>query len=282
MPPRPRPPTRILHRIPGAVKLPRTLTTAGAPWRVLIDGLIVLDDIPSGDQPYDWSPVASDRGKTGDALATWLSLPWGAPENMILPGFHTAAENGMRRGAAGSEVFLSLCGLMSSGVRTVLISRWREGGQTSFDLVREFAQELPHASPAEAWQRSVQVAMNTQLEPEREPRRKKALAGSEPPKAEHAFFWAGFLLADSGTAPRQTTRRYAHPGLTGGKGGKPAQMANPPLVREPPQPLPEQPVAEPSDEPRPDKRVKKAPAPRPSPKKAPPRRKPAPPDNDEG
>ena len=27
---------------------------------------------------------------------------------------------------------------MSTGVRTILISRWRPGGQSSFDLVREF------------------------------------------------------------------------------------------------------------------------------------------------
>ena len=46
---------------------------------------------------------------------------------------------------------------MSTGVRTILISRWRPGGQSSFDLVREFAQELPHESPAAAWQRAVQL-----------------------------------------------------------------------------------------------------------------------------
>ena len=46
---------------------------------------------------------------------------------------------------------------MSTGVRTILISRWRPAGQSSFDLVREFAQEVPHTSAAEAWQRAVQI-----------------------------------------------------------------------------------------------------------------------------
>ena len=141
------------------------------------------------------------RSRQAGRLAGQLvfACPWGGPEQVILPGFHTAAENGLRKGhAGGNDMFLSLCGLMSTGARTVLISRWRTGGQTSFDLVREFAQELPHASPAEAWQRSVQVAADTPIEPEREPRVKKASSAGEPPKAGHPFFWAGYMLVDSG------------------------------------------------------------------------------------
>ena len=49
---------------------------------------------------------------------------------------------------------------MSTGTRTVLLSRWRSGGQSSLDLVREFTQELPHTTPADAWQRAVQVVSN--------------------------------------------------------------------------------------------------------------------------
>ncbi len=64
------------------------------------------------------------------------------------------------------------------------------------DLVREFAQELPHVSPAEAWQRSVLLEKNSQLNLEAEPRVKHA-ATDEPPKAEHPFFWAGYMLIDS-------------------------------------------------------------------------------------
>ena len=63
---------------------------------------------------------------------------------------------------------------MASGARTVLLSRWRTGGQSSYDLVREFAQELPHTSPADAWQRAVLLAADTRLNLEAEPRVKKA------------------------------------------------------------------------------------------------------------
>ncbi len=87
---------------------------------------------------------------------------------------------------------------MASGTRTVLISRWRVGGQTAFDLMREFAQELPHTTPADAWQRSVLVSSARTLDAEAEPRVKKLSGDAAAPTAENPFFWAGYMLVDSG------------------------------------------------------------------------------------
>ncbi len=87
---------------------------------------------------------------------------------------------------------------MSTGVRTILISRWRTGGQSSFDLVREFAQELPHSPPADCWQRAVELLIEQPLELDGEPRVKRGNTGAEPPLADHPFFWAGYMLVDSG------------------------------------------------------------------------------------
>ncbi len=193
---------QIARAVPGALALPFTLPAASGVYRTVWDEIILLDDIENSDGgPYDWSPAQIDRGKPGSTLASWFPLPWGAPERMILPGFHTAAENGLKKGSAnGNELFLSLCGLMSTGARTVLISRWRTAGQTSLDLVREFAQELPSTSPADAWQRAVQIAAATPLDQEAEPRLKK-LPPDAQPTASHPFFWAGYLLVDSGVLP---------------------------------------------------------------------------------
>jgi len=192
--------------LPGTVSLKSPLPAPSSIYGVLMNRLIVLDEINAANVgPFDWPPVPTGGTKAtaGNTLRDWLALPWGGPEDVILPGFHTAAEDSLKtaKGAApGSEIFLSVCGLMASGSRTILLSRWRTGGQTSYDLVREFTQELPHTAPAEAWKRAVFLTAGSRLNLAAEPRIKRA-ATDEPPKANHPFFWAGYLLVDPGTSP---------------------------------------------------------------------------------
>jgi len=197
----------LARAVPRSVALSRPpLAGPSALYASLMDALIVLDDINlENEGPYTWAPVPIERGKPGNTLSDWLALPWQGPDVVILPGFHTAAENSLKQvspAAPGAEVFLTVCGLMSSGARTLLISRWRSGGQTSFDIVREFAQELPHTTPADAWQRAVLVVADSRLNLEAEPRVKRA-ATADPPKATHPFFWAGYMLIDSGVRPEK-------------------------------------------------------------------------------
>ncbi len=215
---------RLAEVLPGTVVLRSPLPAPSAVYATLLHRLIVLDDlcITSETGPYAWSPLPIDRGKPGSTLSDWISLPWGGPDQIILPGYYTASEDSLaapERGtrpapAPGSEMFLSVCGLMTSGARTILLSRWRTGGQTSYDLVREFAQELPHTTPADAWQRTVLVVSDSRLNPDAEPRLKKEVV-EDPPKANHPFFWAGYMLIDPGSpAPAD--------------GGVPAPVANQP------------------------------------------------------
>lgn len=193
----------LTRAVPGAALVPRALPGPSFAYSSLIDQLIVLNDVPTEDGPYAWAPLSFDRGQPGSTLADWLSLPWRGPEQLILPGFHTAAENSLKKQSStnvGEDVFLSVCGLMASGSRTILLSRWRTGGETSFDLVREFAQELPHTTAAQSWQRSVLLTMESPLDPNAEPRL-TVKASDQPTNATHPFFWAGYLLVDSGTPP---------------------------------------------------------------------------------
>jgi len=190
--------------LPGAVALKNPSPGPSAAYAALFDRLIVLDDLELDTaEPYGWTPVPIDAAGPGNSLGDWLALPWGGPDEIILPGYHTAAEDSLKsRGRSpGNEVFLSVCGLMSAGAQTILLSRWRTGGQTSFDLVREFAQELPHTSPAKAWRRAVFLAAGSQLDPDAEPRIKPVVS-EEPPRANHPFFWAGYMLIDSGVEPK--------------------------------------------------------------------------------
>jgi hypothetical protein len=184
--------------------LRKTLAAPSAVLTSAYDRLIVLADGDDSERsPLAWSPLVVDHGKPGGTLADWLQLPFGGPEQIILPGFHTPAENGLKKGGTGDEVFLTLCGLMGSGCRTVMLSRWRVGGQSSVDLLREFVQEMPHEPAASAWRRSVQLAADRPLDPAAEGRFRatSGAAAVASLKADHPFFWSGYLLADRGRLP---------------------------------------------------------------------------------
>ncbi len=197
---------QLQRSVPEAVALPAPLPAPSSLYHPLIDRLVVLDDLSfDPEQPYSWVPINLDRGRSTSTLADWFPLPWGNPSQMILPGYHTAAEHGLkRRGSArpGQEIFLPVCALMAGGTRTVLLSRWRTGGETSVELVQQFVQELPFTSAAEAWQRSVELAKEHPLNWEQEPRLKR-YETAEPATAKHPFFWSGYLLIDTGAVPRQ-------------------------------------------------------------------------------
>ncbi len=182
--------------VTGLEVLPARLGADTGLLRTTWDRLLVLDDIDDTRAGgLSWSPGRVDEGRPGSTLGRWLAFPWGGPQQVLLPGFHTATESGLRKSGTGDEVFLAATTLMATGAETVLISRWRTGGQACFDLIREFLQEEPQATPAEAWQRSLQILRETELDPKAEPR-VSPTKGAAPLSAAHPFFWAGYMLLD--------------------------------------------------------------------------------------
>ena len=189
--------------LPRVTELTAPLAGPSNLYATLCERVVVLADLDQRARgPYGWSPLPLDRGKPGSSLASWMSLPWGGPQQIVLPGFHTPAENALKNGGSGQEIFLAVCGMMSTGSRTLLLSRWRTGGQTSYDLTREFVQELPHTTASDAWQRSVELVMDNEIAVDREPRVKAGRAESGV-KSHHPFFWAGYLLVDTGAVPNR-------------------------------------------------------------------------------
>ena len=196
--------------VPGPVVLTQPPAAPTPILASLLDALVVLDDVDAlGSDPLAWSPLPIDRNVKQGTLDQWMALPADGPQRILLPGMHTAAERGgkasrSRRGGAavapGDELFYASCGLMSAGADTLLLSRWRVGGQTTLDLMREFAQELPHTAASDAWQRSVQLLREAPVDPTAEPRVKPGKAPVEM-TASHPFFWAGYLVVDTGWRP---------------------------------------------------------------------------------
>jgi tetratricopeptide (TPR) repeat protein len=170
-----------------------------------LDAVVVLDEFDiERDEPLAWSPLPVGRANEKNDLGAWLNLPRNGPQRLIYAGAHTVAENGgktsrkrSKLSPPGSELFLASCSLLSSGAQTVLLSRWKVGGQSTLEIVREFVQEIPKSTAADAWQRCIEVAKELPLEPALEPR-VKLKDTTNLPTAAHPFFWAGYLLVDCG------------------------------------------------------------------------------------
>lgn len=167
----------------------------------LFDRLVVWNDVNvAPKKPYDWSPAQYDRDSKSGALADWIEYPWGAPDQVVIPGFHTAAEAYLSPKSTGYEVFLAACGLMSTGTRTALVSRWRTGGKAPAVLVREFVLGIEKTNASDAWRTATELARVETLDPAVEPRVNKPSDDSDL-LADHPFFWAGYLLLDTGAEP---------------------------------------------------------------------------------
>jgi hypothetical protein len=194
-----------------ATLLPASLAGPSPYYGALVDGLVVLDDLGNNPKaPFDWSPLPLDRPKTAGAIGNWLALPWKSTDVVALTGFHTAAESALKDDVHGQDIFLASCGLMATGARTVLLSRWRTGGQSSRELVRQFIQELPYSTASQSWQRAVQLVKASSLDIAAEPR-VRASGGGTTIDGRHPFLWAGYMVFDSGVLPHSQEAEPAEP-----------------------------------------------------------------------
>ncbi len=203
---------RLKAALPKTAPLRGLLPAPSPLFGALVDGLIVLEDVNNTQQaPFDWSPIPLDKIKQAGTLSSWMTLPWKNADLVVLPAFHSASENGLKDAAsAGNDLFMASCGLLATGSRTVLLSRWRTGGHTSQELVRQFVQEFPFTTASDAWQRSVQLVSESPLDTAREPRI-KSTPNAAPLNADHPFLWAGYMLIDRGVGPRAPEAAGAAP-----------------------------------------------------------------------
>lgn len=189
----------------------RDLPGSATAFATQIKQLVVLEDTPSSrtGEPLAWTPFSSDKQKLNFPISSWLMLPWGGPQLIVLPGFHTAAENSLKAsgGAAaktitnGDDLFLSSMVFEACGAKTILISRWRTGGRASYDLVGEFLKNYQTMTAADAWRNAIIEVGGSNLVLEEEPRIRIAKNEEEVPVANHPFFWGAFLLVDRGEKP---------------------------------------------------------------------------------
>lgn len=160
--------------------------------------LVVFDEIVADG--WNWAPIVPSDARRGHGVADWIPAPWGAPRLLVLPALRAPAENALKNGGDGSELFLSILAAQSTGADAMLLSRWRTGGRSAFDLSTDFLKNYESQPVAEAWKNAVLDLMKRDVVLDEEPRLKTPGRSEEPPKYALPFWWAGYLLIDSGEA----------------------------------------------------------------------------------
>jgi len=177
----------------------------------LCDRLVLFDEL-GGDGPIAGRPLAVGvGGKIAMTFGEWCAPPPKRPQVVVVPGLQTEMADGLNRVPArpGEDLFLAATDLLAAGARTVVLSRWRVGGEMSVDLVDEFLRDLAgderndgeaapaRARAAECWQRAIDVVSAEEPDMSREPRLKQS-AGAILTDGSAPFLWAGYVLFDSG------------------------------------------------------------------------------------
>ncbi len=192
---------QLLKEMPEVISVENVLAGPSSLISSTIDQLFVWHDNKESKRqgPYALTPMQLDQDMPGSDIGSWMRFPWRGVTQLVLTGYSSQIEGSTRNRADGRDLFLTTCGLMSSGARTVLISRWRVGGQSTLDLTRELALQMGDLSAVDAWHRSVQLLNQSELNLDMEPRVRSATL-AEPLKADHPYFWSGYMLVDTGSA----------------------------------------------------------------------------------
>jgi len=183
---------KILDPLPEAQEW-KSVQQPSSLWGAQIDQLLAWTFVRSAKNgPLQTAPLSTEQQKLDDgSLHAWMKLPWGAPQHMILPGYQSPGIS-LRGNNIGNDLFLTTMGLMASGSRTILISRWNTAGKTSFELSGNYAAKLKSDGNLAALAQARQLVRESDLDMENEPRLRTSEV-DEPIKGEHPFFWASMM-----------------------------------------------------------------------------------------
>ena len=167
------------------------------------------------DQLVVWSPPVKieTRGLMQQSVAqvegdkvegdfdAWLQLPFSGPRQVILPQLSSAAASGAKGSADGSGLFLTACNLIAMGSQTGLLSRWYTGLVPSCQASTTFAKNVQNESAIDAWIATQEQIRQAPLDYSEGSRIRKPKEAPMDAKSDHPYFWAGYLLIDTGWAP---------------------------------------------------------------------------------
>ncbi len=184
----------ILDVVGEPVRLPgNPVTSSGLLGNSIGHLVVAAPRVCNAKSPLSMSIAPYDQGNPDGTVAGWIRFPAQVPRSVILAGFRTPVDAGQM--GNGDEIFMTLCGLNAAGVRSVLLSRWAVGGESTAIALREFVQELPFAGMNKSWQRAVKVLRRTELDPAGEPLLTQADHKAEGLTGDQPLFWAGYMVS---------------------------------------------------------------------------------------
>jgi hypothetical protein len=190
----------IVDVLKDPVRLPEVVDTpTGLLGNQLGHLVVAAPRAPNPKNPFLMSVAPYDQSSPYGTLAGWMRFPAEVPRSVVLFGFRTPVDVG--QSGTGDELFTTVCALNAAGVRSILLSRWAVGGESSAILLREFLQELPFIGMSAAWDRARMVLRQSELDPAAEPLLTKADQEREGLTGDEPLFWAGYMVS----SPGQTT-----------------------------------------------------------------------------
>lgn len=166
----------------------------------LVDAMVVWNEI-KGNQ---WPLPGGDKPRKNEIYRTlnfdaWPYLPNNGPYLLMVDGANTAMASGVRKGTdTGKEIGYYATLLMAAGCRSVVLPRWRTGGNIPYEMQLKLAEEIQQPVPtAQAVRNAMQAIREKTLDPGNQPRVRIGKNDTDI-KADHPFFWSGWMVIDRG------------------------------------------------------------------------------------
>ncbi|MBE6427954.1 MAG: CHAT domain-containing protein [Planctomycetaceae bacterium] len=197
---------------------PGTPGTVSSVFATEFDKMFVFADLKNDESAsYSIFPMALDYGTREATLGYWFLLPHGSPRLIFLNGMRTQCESLIKKASKsskkqlqaipGQEMFLTSMAFLANGADTVILPRWNLSGSTPWRLMTHFVDQLPeNKNSAYAWRKAILKLASSEISVNAEPRLAKS-DDVEQISCSHPFFWAGYLLIDSGSGSLQSMER---------------------------------------------------------------------------
>lgn len=195
----------IVDVLNDPVRMPKVVDTPTGLLGNKIGHLVVAAPrIPHPQNQLLMSVAPYDQTNPFGTLAAWMRFPADVPRTVLLVGFRTPLDTG--KIGNGDEIFTTLCALNAAGVRSILLSRWAVGGESSALALRELLQELPFTGINASWNRARMILRRSELDPAAEPLLTKAEYDREGVTGNEPLFWAGYMVSSPHLPGQQDAR----------------------------------------------------------------------------